>query len=209
MQVFYLYPSRCVGCDLKVAGECDYCTSYYDERVMGLLSEELGVEIKWFKTDVVDRPNVFVVSGDRVGLGDARNKHNIAHTVCEITGMQRVCRMFNEEIDRAATCAEKHGIDKNSIIYHYVTKGCNTCVRTTPIINELSGLMYDDTQRYNVKLLDHNKKDELNILNDCFSSIVNLDYVPQIICPATGKDLSGDFTLSILRDFADACIEAK
>ncbi|MFH1403709.1 MAG: hypothetical protein ABIH11_05510 [Candidatus Altiarchaeota archaeon] len=209
LQVFYLYPARCVDCDLNVPGQCDYCNSYYDERVMGLLSGELGVPVRFFVTDIVVRPNVFVASGDKAGLGDGRTKYNIANTVCELAGSEKSCELHESEVKRVKDCVARYGLADDTIVYHYTKSGCNSCARTTPVVQELLGLEYNETLKYTVHYVDHGDKEEMKLINECFMSFNYIDYVPQALCPANGKDLTGEFSLGMIRDFTDACIEAR
>jgi hypothetical protein len=69
-------------------------------------------------------------------------------------------------------------------------------------------LDYNETVKYGVRYVDHASREEMKLINDCFVSFSNIDYVPQVLCPVNGRDLTGEFTLGQLRDFADECIEA-
>jgi hypothetical protein len=46
------------------------------------------------------------------------------------------------------------------------------------------------------------------LLSECVGGVVELNYIPQVICPANGKTRIGALGLSELRDFADECVDA-
>ncbi|MFC2162735.1 hypothetical protein ACFLRF_03565, partial [Candidatus Altiarchaeota archaeon] len=81
------------------------------------------------------------------------------------------------------------------------------CKRTNQIVGQLLELEYDDGVEYKVTSVDHSSKQEMKLINECFTVFSNIDYVPQVLCPANGKDLTGEFSLGQLRNFADQCIE--
>ncbi|MBD3387942.1 MAG: hypothetical protein GF414_03270 [Candidatus Altiarchaeales archaeon] len=206
LTVYYLYPLRCVDCDLHVQGECDYCTSYYDIRLMDLISQEVGTPVQFKVSDAVSKPAVMVMYEDKATLGDARTRYNIAHTICLLSGLEKSCQLFESELERVGSCVEGYGLGEDSIVYHTSSGNCPICESTDKVVDELEGLEYDDGVVYDVYTADHAVNKE--ILTDCLQAFDRTEYAPQLLCPATGKDLTGDFTLSEAREFADKCIEA-
>ncbi|MBU0762268.1 MAG: hypothetical protein KKD39_04530 [Candidatus Altiarchaeota archaeon] len=208
LQVFYLYPLRCVNCDLNKPGQCDFCTSYYDVRLMDLVSQEVGAPVKFVVSDVVQRPNVLVVNDDKMTLGDAKTRYNIANTLCRFAGVEKSCALFNGELARIESCVEGLGVEPGTVVYHTSSGNCPVCRKMDSIVSELKGLEYQDGTYYNVKSADHQNKDDIKIVTDCMNSFDNIDYAPQLLCPINGMDLTGEFTLGQAREFADKCIQS-
>jgi hypothetical protein len=208
LRVLYLYPLRCVDCDLNKPGQCDYCTSYYDVRLMDMLSQEVGVPVEFHVSDTVHRPSVLVAYDGKVTLGDARTRYNIANTLCRFAGVEKSCTLFKAELERVTNCVGDYGIEPGTVVYHTSSRQCPVCAGTDKAANELIGLEYDDSVKYRVYSIDHADSQEKKILSDCFRAFDDIDYVPQLLCPVTGKDLTGEFTLSQAREFADQCLEA-
>ncbi len=208
LNVIYLYPLRCVDCDLTVPGSCDYCTSYYDDRLMDLISQEVGAPVEFFVSDTVNKPSVLVASDGRVTLGDARTRYNIASTLCSFAGVQKSCEFVSSELGRISECISKYGVSDTTLIYHTSSTNCPVCKQTDGYADDLAKLEYNDTLKYSVKVVDHADKTQSKILTECMSSFDNIDYAPQLLCPANGFDLTGEFTLSQAREFADKCIES-
>ncbi|MCX6695181.1 MAG: hypothetical protein NTU61_02645 [Candidatus Altiarchaeota archaeon] len=210
VQVFYLFPQRCVSCDLRTPGECDFCTSYYDDRVMGVIGQELGVELKFVVSDAVDQPNVFVVNGWRAGLIDAKSKYVIADGLCKFANVSKSCDALKSEVNRTRECVKRYSLTEDTLVYHYSTSGCIHCARTTPLFDDLLSESYNETYGYKVRKADDNNTGDRKMLDECFGSFMNLDYVPQVVCPRNGDSITGGIEkLSTLREFADKCIEAK
>ncbi len=205
LDVFYLYPLRCVNCDLMIEGQCDYCTSYYDERVMDLLSQQVGVPVDLKISDVVNKPSVFIVKNEKATLADARNRYTIANSLCKFANVESSCKMLESELERAVTCLEKRGIEKDSIIYHKSSVQCGECSKTDPMIDEMKKMEAQDGENYKVAILDQADPEDKKTLADCMDVYNNIQYVPQLICPTSGKDITGSFTLSKATDFADDC----
>jgi len=211
LRVYYLYPSRCVNCDLRVPGQCDFCTSYYDDRVMGTLGADLGVSFDFVISDVVDKPNVFIVRDGKATLVDAKSKYGIAAGLCSFTGVGKACAAFRDEVNRTRECVKKYGVAEDALVYHYSRSECIFCEKTTPVVDSLVGeVSYNESVPYVVRKADDKNAEDKKFLSDCFGSFVNLDFVPQVICPKTGESITGAVEkLSTLREFADKCIEAK
>ena len=205
VQAFYLYPLRCIDCDLNVPGECDLCASYYDERIMDLLSSQVGVPVKFAISDAVDLAAIFIIDGNRATLADGRNRYNIANTLCEFANIEVSCGILEDELKRSRACLLRHGIEENSIIYHRATKGCAQCQMTDRIIQDMRELTDDYDRPYSIAILDQDIAEDKRTVTECMDVFNNMHYVPQLICPATGRDISGGFTLSQARDFAQEC----
>jgi len=208
ISVYYLYPLRCVDCDLNKLGQCDYCTSYYDERTLGLVSDEVGVPLEFRVSDAVNTPGVFVSYKNKATLGDARTRYNIAGTLCRFAGVNKSCVYYGAQSKRVSECVAGFGLGKGALVYHTGGSGCVKCEKTDKVVSGLESLSYDDNTPYLVKWADRSKASGAKIVSDCFQSYDNPSYAPQLLCAATGRDLTGDFTLGQARDFADKCIEA-
>ena len=209
LSVSYIFPARCVGCDLNKPGQCDFCTSYYDARMMDVLSQDVGVPVRFYVSDVVQKPNVIVEYRNKMTLGDGRSKYNIAHQLCDDTGSEIPCRLFSGEVQRIRACVSKYGVGINTVVYHRSGKDCPLCSKTDPVVAELKGASYNDDTKYRVYAVDESVPDERKMLSECMQGFDNSDYAPQLLCPANGEDLTGEFGLSQATAFADRCIEAK
>jgi len=207
-RVYYLYPKRCVSCDLTKPGQCDYCNSYYDERVVGTVGADLGLSMEYLVSDAVESPNVMIINGGAANLADAKGKYILAKGLCVNLG-GKSCEAFSGEISRTKSCIAKYNISEDTLVYHYRRGECIYCDKTTPYIDSLAAeVSYNDTYHYKVLKIDDKSPSERRILDDCFSTYVNLDYVPQVICPKTGESITGAIEkLSAARAFADKCIE--
>jgi hypothetical protein len=207
LRVYYLYPLRCIDCDLNKPGQCDFCNSYYDERMMDTLSQSVGVPVKYYVSDAVNRPNVFVASKDKVILGDGRGRFNIAHTLCSFAKVEPSCELFSQELVRVGSCVAGYGLGKGDVVYHTNSKNCAECQKTEPIVAELKGLDFEGA-KINVRSVDSTDAAQMKLMQECLQGFDNTDYAPQLLCPKTGKDLTGVFTLSQARDFAEECLRA-
>ena len=177
---------------------------------MSTLGGELGVVLKFVVSDAVDRPNVLVINGSKAGLVDAKSKYGIAGGLCSLGGVVKSCVAFREEVNRTRACVKRYGLTEDTVIYLYSKFNCIYCDRTTPLVDSLSGeVSFNDTYPYRVKKADENSSADRKLLDVCFGSFINLDLVPQVICPKNGDSISGEVdTLSTLRDFADKCVGA-
>ncbi len=190
-------------------GQCDYCTSYYDVRTLGLVSDEVGVPLEFRVSDAVTTPGVFVSYNGKATLGDARTRYNIAGTLCRFAGVNRSCEYFVGQSRRVSECVKGYGVGDKSLVYHTGGGGCVMCEKTDKVVAELEGLSFDDDTPYLVAWADRSKASGAKIITDCFQSYDSASYAPQLLCPASGRDLTGGFTLGQARDFADNCIEAS
>jgi hypothetical protein len=209
LSVSYLYPLRCVNCDLNKPGQCDYCNSYYDLRVMDMLSQEVGVPVRFYVSDTVERPNVLVAYNGKMALGDGRSRFNIANTLCRFAGVKKSCELYSSEVAKVRTCVAKYGLSVNSLVYHRSSGNCPTCSKTDAIVDELRKLSYDESVKYDVYSVDRSDSAQAGFMSACLQVFDSVDYVPQLVCPGNGRDLTGQFTLAQAQEFADQCIEAK
>jgi hypothetical protein len=208
LSVQYLYPLRCVNCDLNVPGQCDYCNSYYDERTMDLISQDMGVPVKFFISDAILRPGLLVSYKDKVTLGDGRTRFNIASTLCDFAKAKASCDFFNGYLSRSIECVKGFGVAADTMVYQTASKSCPLCSKTDAVVEGLRGQDYSDGVKYKVFTADRSGL-SAGIISNCMQAFDGDNYAPQLICPKTGKDLTGDFTLSQAREFADKCIETK
>jgi hypothetical protein len=208
LRVYYLYPLRCVNCNLNVPGQCDFCNSYYDERMMDLVSQDVGVPVKYYVSDVVERPNVFVASNEKVTLGDARNRLNIAQTLCRFAKVAKSCKLFNSEMSKVASCLKDYNLMAGEVVYHTSATGCTMCAKTDAVVGDLLDQDYNDTMKYSVYKAESTAQSG-QIMTKCLQMLDSGGSLPQLICPDANKDLTGEFTLSQARDFADRCIENR
>ncbi|MFH1055621.1 MAG: hypothetical protein V1744_05970 [Candidatus Altiarchaeota archaeon] len=208
LTVYYLYPLRCIDCDLNKQGQCDYCTSYYRSEMMELLSQDLGVPVSFHISDVVSKPNALIVYNEKITLSDGRSRYNIANTLCRFAGVKKSCELFDGELKRVKECVSRYGVDEDTLVYHTNSKDCAVCSKTDEIVGKLIGLEYNDTMKYTAKMFDHSDPQGKKIFSDCLQSFDNTDYVPQLLCTGSGRDLTGEFTLKQATDFADLCIES-
>ena len=209
LSVSYIYPARCVSCNLNKPGACDFCESYYDNRMMDVLSQDVGVPVSFFVSDVVQKPNVIVEYKSKMTLGDGRSKYNIAHQLCDVTGSETPCRLFNGEVQRIRSCVSKYGVGMNTVVYHRGGKDCALCTKTDPVVDDMKNANYNDNTKYKVFAVDESVLEERKLISECMQGFDNSDYAPQLLCPANGEDLTGEFSLSQATAFADRCIEAK
>mgnify|MGYP006288816153 FL=1 len=202
LQVFYLYPQRCIDCVEGTSRDCEFCSMYYNERVLDSVSESLGFPLKWYPSSLVSEGSVFVAGNGNVGLGVADNKFSIANTVCKITGHERACSLRGQELERSIQCLEKYGIHEDTLIYHYTTRGdCSHCEDTTRTMNQYVGETGDD-----VVWIDHSNKTQLNILNDCMRAFSTRQYVPELLCPENGLSIVGRISnTGKVEKFAEDC----
>jgi hypothetical protein len=208
LAVSYLYPLRCVNCDLNKPGECDYCNSYYDERVMDTLGEAVGVPIRFFVSDSVSRPGVLVAYKGKMTLGDGRTKYNLAHTLCQFAGVKVSCDLFQGESVKVKACMDKYGVPSGSVLYQTGGKDCPACQKTTGVVEELRASSYNESSSYVVRTVDRSDASQKRLVSECMQSFDSAEYVPQLLCPASGSDLTGQFTLSQAQQFADRCVES-
>jgi len=207
---YYLYPLRCVNCNLNEPGQCDYCNSFYDERVMDLVSQDVGVPVQFYISDAVKWPGILVMSKGRVTLGDARKRINIAQTLCDFAGVKKSCEYFAGQMNGVRECVKSFGIDEKTLVYHTNTgKDCPACAKTGSVVEELKALNYDDNTKYAVFTADRAVSEKGKIITQCLGSYDNNPTVPQLICPGTYRDLTGEFTLSQAQEFADKCVEQR
>jgi hypothetical protein len=206
LEVFYLFPGRCVDCDLTIPGQCDFCNSYYDDRVMDLLSNELGVPLQFRVSEYINRPGLLVVTSEKMDVGDAGSRHNMAKMLCDFAKVEESCDFHQGFVDDVRSCSEKYGV-VDGLIYHTSSIGCSGCLRTDEVVGELVKLYYNDSLMYDAVTFDRQGEGK-NYIAECLPVFDNNAFAPQLVCTKTARDLTGIFTLGEATDFADECIEA-
>lgn len=218
LQVLYLYPRRCLGCDKKPNSDqpsCVNCDKYYkDNVVFDALSNDFGVAITPYVSEDVGEPAVLVASASngKVGLGDASSKYNIATALCAIAGQEKACGIVDQRISGLRECLAKYGVSKDTLLYHYTSKGCVHCENMGKLVMELENLSFDlggESKPYRVVWIDDENKTQMKVLEECVQDYMSLNYVPQVFCSANGRSKTGEMdSLSKFRDFADECMSS-
>lgn len=75
---------------------------------------------------------------------------------------------------------------------------CPHCQNMMPIVKGLEG------EGYKFYWAESSDSEAKEIVTGCFSDILS-GYVPQFICPATGKEYTGEMSKAELKMFADEC----
>ncbi|MFH1787970.1 MAG: hypothetical protein ABH834_01160 [Candidatus Altiarchaeota archaeon] len=204
LSVYYLYPSRCMECERNIPPTCDGCNQFYDLDLLSTISGDIGVPISFVVSDAVSDASLFVVYGNEARLGLAKSKISIAQSICSVSGNENACALFAEHVEVMEKCFGKYGVSADTVIYHY-GDSCAHCEDTLPYVEELSSLSYGDVP-YKVKFLSEDVVEEKRVLTECVGGLLELRYVPQVICPGNGRTSIGAMDLTQLRDFADECI---
>lgn len=204
----YLYPQRCIDCRNDYPTSCtEDCVIYNDTSMIESLSRELNVSISYAVADVVRDPSLFVSYRGVGGLGDARSRYNMISTLCAIAKNKKACDLLDEKLGGMRECLAGYGINKSTVIYHYTETGCSHCNVTSLRVNELVELSYNDSINYSVAWFEGFNDTQMNVLDECISEFIDLNYVPQLFCPANGRSITGEIQmLSQVRNFADECI---
>ena len=79
------------------------------------------------------------------------------------------------------------------------SNGCPHCRNMVPIIEEL------ENEGYGFYWAESSDSESREMVNSCFAELLG-GYVPQFICPATGKEQTGGMSKEELKKFADSCI---
>ena len=206
LSVYYLYPSRCMDCGRNIPPTCDGCNQYYDLDLLSIISGDIGVPISFVLSDAVNDASLFIVYGNEAHLGVAKSKVAITQSICSVSGNENACALFAEHVEVMKNCFDKYGVSADTVVYHH-GDSCPHCIDTKPYIEELAGLSYGDTP-YKVKYLNDDVAAQKRVLTDCVGGIIELRYIPQVICPGNGRTKIGAMDLTQLRDFADECIQA-
>lgn len=204
---YFLYPKRCVACEKNVPPSCDGCAGFYGEATLAAVSADLAVPLVFTVSDAVSDASVFAVSGGKAFLGSAKSKLAIAQTICAASGSARSCEVFRERVGSIRACFDKYSIPADAVVYHSA-RNCAHCEEMAPFVSELMGLSRADGKLYKVSFLSEDDASAKRILSECVGGVVELNYVPQVICPSNGKSRIGALGLSQLRDFADECADA-
>ena len=88
--------------------------------------------------------------------------------------------------------------DPSTVVFVH-SNGCPHCKSMMPIIEEL------EKEGYKFYWAESSDSAARQVVNDCFSDILG-GYVPQFICPKTGKEKTGGMSKAELKSFADSCI---
>lgn len=205
--VYYLFPARCINCEKNTPPTCDGCEGFYNAPLLSLVSSELGVPVRFLVSDSVSDASIFVATGSQGFLGSAKSKTAIAQTVCATTGDASACSVVEGQLSSLKECLLGYGVSPDSVIYHY-GEDCPHCEAMSPYVRELENLSYDDAP-YSVKWVLDEDEAGRRMLTDCLGGLVDINFVPQVICPANARTKTGAVRLSELRDFADECVEAS
>jgi len=205
--VYYLYPKRCIACEINIPPSCDGCHGFYDEQALSAVSSDLGVPLFFVVSEAVSDASLMIMADGRALLGSAKSKLMISQAVCAATGVKESCGVYSDYLSTVISCFEDFGFDSSALIYHH-GGGCVHCSEMEESVRELMNLSYEGSP-YSVVWLSEDDESEKEVLQECVGSILDLRYIPQVICPANVKTHVGAMDLSQLRDFADECIEAS
>ncbi len=209
LMVFYLYPKRCVSCNVKNPPEsCMGCERYYDVDVVNSVSEDIGVHLTPYVADMVNEPSVLIAYKSVSALGSAKNKYNIAKSICAVAGVKSACNVSTGLLGGLQSCLAGYNVSEDTVVYYQLSGGCEFCEQTRPYVEELEALNYSDGTPYKVAWFDSKNDTQKAVLEKCVNEFVDLRYVPLVFCPANGFSKTGAMKLSDLRDFADDCFKA-
>ncbi len=79
------------------------------------------------------------------------------------------------------------------------SNSCPHCRTMMPIIEEL------EKEGYKFYWAESSDSEARDVINNCFSNLLG-GYVPQFICPKTGKEQTGGMSKADLKKFADNCV---
>lgn len=94
-------------------------------------------------------------------------------------------------------CFSNYGESPTEIVFVH-SNYCPYCRNMMPIVEELEKEGY---KFYWAESSDNKAKD---VVTNCFSDLLS-GYVPQFICPKTGKEQTGEMGKDELKGFADNC----
>ena len=105
----------------------------------------------------------------------------------------------NENLDiDSSTCLGGYGVSQNTVIFVHAD-WCPHCANMKPIVQEL------ELEGYNFYWAESSDSQAGEVTSNCLSDLVG-GYIPQFICPKTGKEQTGEMSKENLRKFADECI---
>lgn len=87
--------------------------------------------------------------------------------------------------------------DPSTIIFVH-SNSCPHCIRMKPIVTELEG------EGHKFYWAESSDIESRELISNCFSDLIG-GYVPQFICPATGKEQTGAMNKEELKTFSDNC----
>ncbi|MBW2988703.1 hypothetical protein KY358_00130 [Candidatus Woesearchaeota archaeon] len=111
------------------------------------------------------------------------------------TGAGESQELINDGSKDYGECFDK---DPSTVVFLY-SNSCPHCSSMKPIVSELI------KEGYSFYMAEGSNAEAREIISRCLSSLVN-GYVPQFICPATGKERTGAMSKAELKGFADSCI---
>jgi thiol-disulfide isomerase/thioredoxin len=88
--------------------------------------------------------------------------------------------------------------DPSTVVFVY-SNSCPYCNNMKPIIEEL------EKEGYKFYWAESSDSEARDIVSSCFNDLLS-GYVPQFICPKTGKEQTGAMSKADLKKFADDCI---
>lgn len=103
----------------------------------------------------------------------------------------------NLDID-SSTCLGKYGISQSTVIFVH-SNSCPYCANMKPIVQGL------EEEGYKFYWAEGSDPQAGEVVSNCLSDLVG-KYIPQFICPKTGKEQTGEMSKENLRKFAEACI---
>ena len=125
-----------------------------------------------------------------------------------IVNMDKLISPRNKVIDEEAITPLSGGAVKDygdcfsenpSTVVFVHSNSCPHCRNMVPIIEEL------EEEGYGFYWAESSDSEARDVINNCFSDLVG-GYVPQFICPATGREQTGAMSKDNLKEFADDCV---
>lgn len=103
-------------------------------------------------------------------------------------------QISGESVIDYGECFDK---DPSTVVFVY-SNSCPYCNNMKPLIRELEDV------GYKFYWAEGSDSEAREVINNCFSDLIG-GYVPQFICPATGKEQTGAMSKAELKAFADSC----
>lgn len=94
-------------------------------------------------------------------------------------------------------CFSRYGESSTTIVFVH-SNYCPHCRSMIPIIEEM------EKGGYKFYFAESSDSEAREIVSNCFSNLLS-GYVPQFICPKTGKEQTGGMSKADLKKFADDC----
>lgn len=102
-----------------------------------------------------------------------------------------------ENVEDYGQCFSKYGKSANTVVFVH-SNYCPHCRNMMPIVEEL------EKEGYKFYWAESSDNEAIEIVNNCFNNLLT-GYVPQFICPKTGKEQTGGMGKADLKEFADNC----